>query len=389
MTDYTNLRKIVTGDIIVKCRFGTEIRRIPINQVPTYDELCLMMYRVFKKEITTPENIALKYMDNEGDMISLLDDIDITHAISISSLLKVTVYDKSVEDKLTKAAAQFTPNAEIRTSLVELRDKLNALIESFQKSDAHESAAVAKENANNKAARRLTPAELAEFLNDSNTEKNTEPTLNASIKELTTLSPKGASVPYYPPPTSQPISQQQSQLPQQQQQQQPQKTPQQQTQQHPQYAPPTTQQPQQQQQQQQHQQQHQHQHQLAQQQQQPQQVPVQQQQPIQQQPPQYIQTPSVSSGLPQQQQQPQQRPVSMQQYPSQGSQSTVPPSPFINGAPQQQYNNPTNYQPPNNNNNDPRLQRPGYYVPPPPSSMSTPQMPPQPYNVPPPPSARW
>lgn len=57
MTDYANLRKIVTGDIIVKCnlrrvpavmfklimllkigRFGNDIRRIPINQVPTYDE---------------------------------------------------------------------------------------------------------------------------------------------------------------------------------------------------------------------------------------------------------------------------------------------------------------------------------------------------------------
>lgn len=30
--------------------------------------LCLMMYRVFKSEISTPENISLKYMDNgKGD----------------------------------------------------------------------------------------------------------------------------------------------------------------------------------------------------------------------------------------------------------------------------------------------------------------------------------
>lgn len=70
------------------------------------------------------------------------------------------MYDKSVEDKLTKTAAQSTPNAKIQSSLVELRDKLNALIESFQRADVNESTAVAKENANNKATRRLTPAEL-------------------------------------------------------------------------------------------------------------------------------------------------------------------------------------------------------------------------------------
>ncbi|KAI8639659.1 hypothetical protein BD408DRAFT_261326 [Parasitella parasitica] len=72
MTDYTNLRKIVTGDIIVKCRFGNDIRRIPINGVPTYDELCVMMYRVFKQDIKSSEDITLKYQDEEGDMISLL-----------------------------------------------------------------------------------------------------------------------------------------------------------------------------------------------------------------------------------------------------------------------------------------------------------------------------
>ncbi|CAO3620087.1 unnamed protein product [Mucor hiemalis] len=317
----------------------------------------------FQKEITTPENIALKYMDNEGDMISLLDDIDITHAISISSLLKVTIYDKSV-DKLTAQAVQSTTNnTELQGSLLELRDKLNALIESFEKTSINDSSVATNDSVHNKATRRLTPAELAEFLGDSSTVNNKETALNASVKELTTLSPKGGSVPYYPPPTAQPVNQKQSQTAQQQQ---PQKT----HQQHAQYTPQTTQQ---------HQQPQQSQYPPIQQQQQAQQPSAQQQQQ-----PQYIQTPPVSSGMPQQQQQ---RPVSMQQFPSQGSQSNIPPSPFVPGTPQH-YSNPTNY-PPSNNNADPRLPRQGYYVPPPPSSMSTPQIPPQPYNVPPPPSGRW
>ncbi|KAI8338482.1 PB1 domain-containing protein [Chlamydoabsidia padenii] len=89
--DYSNMRKLVTGDIVIKCRYGKDIRRLTINQAPTYDELCLMMTRIFK--LPSSEDITLKYTDNENDLISLLDDNDITHAVSQSSLLKVTVID--------------------------------------------------------------------------------------------------------------------------------------------------------------------------------------------------------------------------------------------------------------------------------------------------------
>ncbi|ORZ18578.1 hypothetical protein BCR42DRAFT_229494 [Absidia repens] len=91
--DYSNMRKLVTGDIVLKCQYGKDIRRLTINQAPTYDELCLMVSRIFK--LPSSEDITLTYTDNENDYISLLDDNDINHAVSLSTLLKITVFDKN------------------------------------------------------------------------------------------------------------------------------------------------------------------------------------------------------------------------------------------------------------------------------------------------------
>ncbi|KAI8083496.1 hypothetical protein BDF21DRAFT_416058 [Thamnidium elegans] len=160
MTDYTNLRKIVTGDIIIKCRLGNEIRRIPINQAPTYDELCLMMYRVFKSHITNPENIVLKYMDNEGDMISLLDDNDITHAASISNLLKITVYDNTPSPPVTASSQSVD---QIQTTLTLLRDQISDLIKSLKIiEDTKQEKQIIDTNKqeSSKPTRKLTSAEL-------------------------------------------------------------------------------------------------------------------------------------------------------------------------------------------------------------------------------------
>ncbi|GAA5799444.1 hypothetical protein HPULCUR_004859 [Helicostylum pulchrum] len=368
MTDYTNLRKIVTGDIIIKCkcRLGNEIRRIPINQAPTYDDQ------------TKGENTNAYFAD----------DNDITHAVSISNLLKITVYENTPSSSVTASSQSVD---QIQTTLTLLRDQINDLIKSLKTvEDTKQEKQITDTNKqeSSKPTRKLTSAELgnffkgktlqythfsssvAQFLSDDHTTKKMEKN-SSPVKELTTVSPKlpSKNIPYYPPP-SQPLSQPQTN----------QSVPQQ----------PTQQQPVQQQQHQPVQQQQQ------QVQQQTAQQPAQQQQQQQQH---YIQTPA-STGIPptptsQQQQHPQQhqRPVSLQhssqsspyplsiQHPTQYVSPNYPPPP-----------------PPNNTANDPRLQqqqqqqqqpvppKQGYYVPLPPSSMNqTPQLPPQPYN----PHTRW
>ncbi|KAI9301703.1 hypothetical protein BJ944DRAFT_271077 [Cunninghamella echinulata] len=125
--DYTNMRKIVTGDVIVKCRLGDDVRRIAINQAPSFDELCLMMARVFK--LPNTEDITLKYMDNENDLISLLDDNDITQALSLSNLLKVTVLDKKTTG-LNALTAGLVITDDLKNQLASLRDTLDTILRS-------------------------------------------------------------------------------------------------------------------------------------------------------------------------------------------------------------------------------------------------------------------
>ncbi|KAI8988788.1 hypothetical protein BDB01DRAFT_568367 [Pilobolus umbonatus] len=198
MTDYINLRKIVTGDIIVKCQYKDDIRRIPISQVPTYDELCLMMFRVFKSKFSSVDDIGIKYKDDEGDMISLLDDVDITHAISISNLLKITLFDKKNEVKEPVGG-----NVQL-SSLIEIRDRLNSIIDSLNKQEEKSSTKTNERKQEEQVVRKLTPSELAEFL----------PETASSERSVTTeVNTPGISsnIPYYPPPQPMPTSQMQAQ----------------------------------------------------------------------------------------------------------------------------------------------------------------------------------
>lgn len=54
----------LSGKLIIKVQFGDDIRRIPIhNEAITYDELVLMMQRVFRGKLTANDDITLKYKD--------------------------------------------------------------------------------------------------------------------------------------------------------------------------------------------------------------------------------------------------------------------------------------------------------------------------------------
>lgn len=81
-----------------------------------------------------------------------LDDIDISHAISISSLLKITVYDK---------VSIVQPSSLVQDSLIEIRDNLNLLIHSFK-----ESTKKAEKNEASKSTRQLTPSQLGTTVYD-------------------------------------------------------------------------------------------------------------------------------------------------------------------------------------------------------------------------------
>ena len=54
----------LTGKLIIKVRLGDDVRRIPIhNEDITYDELVLMMQRVYRGKITSSDDLSIKYED--------------------------------------------------------------------------------------------------------------------------------------------------------------------------------------------------------------------------------------------------------------------------------------------------------------------------------------
>lgn len=57
----------LSGKLIIKAQLGDDIRRIPIhNEDITYDELVLMMQRVFRGKLQSNDEVAIKYKD-EGE----------------------------------------------------------------------------------------------------------------------------------------------------------------------------------------------------------------------------------------------------------------------------------------------------------------------------------
>lgn len=59
----------LSGKLIIKAQLGDDIRRIPIhNEELTYDELLLMMQRVFKGRLRSTDDVTIKYKD-EGRVL--------------------------------------------------------------------------------------------------------------------------------------------------------------------------------------------------------------------------------------------------------------------------------------------------------------------------------
>ena len=62
----------LSGTLIIKARLGDDIRCIPIhNEDLTYDDLLLMMQRVFRGKLRGTDDITIKYKD-EGNILLLI-----------------------------------------------------------------------------------------------------------------------------------------------------------------------------------------------------------------------------------------------------------------------------------------------------------------------------
>ncbi|XP_064405620.1 protein TFG-like isoform X1 [Halichondria panicea] len=116
----------LSGKLMIKARLGDDFRRVPIhNEDITYDELLLMLQRVYKGKLNNTDEVTLKYCDEEGDYITISDSSDLNLAKQICRQLKIKIY---VHGKVPLPTLDASEVQEVRTELVTIRNKVNTLL---------------------------------------------------------------------------------------------------------------------------------------------------------------------------------------------------------------------------------------------------------------------
>ncbi|MFT7799838.1 protein TFG isoform X1 [Arapaima gigas] len=118
----------LSGKLIIKAQLGDDIRRIPIhNEDITYDELVLMMQRVFRGKLQSCDEVTIKYKDEDDDLITIFDSSDLSFAIQCSRILKLTLFVNGQPRPLESSQVKY-----LRHELIELRNKVNRLLDSLE-----------------------------------------------------------------------------------------------------------------------------------------------------------------------------------------------------------------------------------------------------------------
>ncbi|XP_049583204.1 protein TFG isoform X4 [Syngnathus scovelli] len=118
----------LSGKLIIKAQLGDDIRRIPIhNEDITYDELVLMMQRVFRGKLQSCDEVTIKYKDEDDDLITIFDSSDLSFAIQCSRILKLTLFVNGQPRPLESSHVKY-----LRRELIELRNKVNTLLDTFE-----------------------------------------------------------------------------------------------------------------------------------------------------------------------------------------------------------------------------------------------------------------
>lgn len=123
----------LSGKLIVKVQLGDDVRRISIhNEELTYDELVLMMQRIFRNKLTVTDNILIKYKDEDGDLITIFDSSDLLFAIQYSRVLKLKIFPNGDDTGCnTYNNNMYLPPhlQSIRQELRYIRDRVNSLLD--------------------------------------------------------------------------------------------------------------------------------------------------------------------------------------------------------------------------------------------------------------------
>uniref|UniRef100_A0A8R1XS02 PB1 domain-containing protein n=1 Tax=Onchocerca volvulus TaxID=6282 RepID=A0A8R1XS02_ONCVO len=113
--------KVVTT--VLKARYGSDIRKMTIHHSDdmSYNDLVLMMQRIFKLQSST--NISLKYKDEDGDYITLADDTDLLLALQTETKLSIIILSDEMDSNEVK---------KLETQLEVVRDTAVSVLEALK-----------------------------------------------------------------------------------------------------------------------------------------------------------------------------------------------------------------------------------------------------------------
>jgi hypothetical protein len=67
---------------ILKIKFNDDVRRITLENAPTFAELQGILRDLFR---SLPENFVVKYTDEEEDLVSMCSDLELKEAFEIAN----------------------------------------------------------------------------------------------------------------------------------------------------------------------------------------------------------------------------------------------------------------------------------------------------------------
>ncbi|CAH1998710.1 unnamed protein product [Acanthoscelides obtectus] len=173
----------LSGKLIIKVQLGDDIRRIPIhNESITYDELVLMMQRVFRGKLASNDDIVIKYKDEDGDLITIFESNDLAFAIQCSRILKLQIFLNSDINKSDSSALKSNEVSKIKNQLRNIRDQVNKLLDSIDTAEhkprnvSHQDQGDAASVDNSQASTSLNKVNSSEFdpLQEKNQKNGTE-----------------------------------------------------------------------------------------------------------------------------------------------------------------------------------------------------------------------
>jgi hypothetical protein len=101
-------------------------------------ELVLMMERVFTGKISNSDELTIKYLDDDGDKVTLLNDSDLTVALHFHKLLRLFVFVNGKEQINTNSTdnlhqdGNFIDAKTFRIELQDIRNSVQTILDRLQ-----------------------------------------------------------------------------------------------------------------------------------------------------------------------------------------------------------------------------------------------------------------